>query len=645
MTTITLAKIGTHQTVSFAVDELARYLKMMDKHLLIDQRTYDEYDADVSGVIWIGLTPDIEYSKLDDKILVNITDGAGILTGSNERSILLGVYRFLYTLGCRWIFPGIDGEIIPKKKLDKCDIVAHIDHTPSARYRTVSIEGNISYEHSYDMVNWLPKVGFNTYYMQFKTPYTFWKTWYNHTENPEYTPSPITNDDAYRYKARIDEELTKRSFGYIALGHGYSVYPFGVDDLTIRDPESPLLTDEIKSHYALLKGERKMNRAINATQLCYSRPEVRRKMVEWVVQYCKDHPEITVLSMAPADGCNNWCECDDCKDTMPADQLMEILNEIDAALTAAGLDIKMRFSIYNEATWPPVKNKLNNPSRFMMSLCPSSRAYDRALCEFEGDPKTRPILPFVRNNITTPRKIEDVLAHFEAWKRAVPGTEYFFTDYVLMWEHHFDLGYNHTARVLHKDVTNLDTFGFSGFMNYLSQRFGLPTNLPLYAMAAGLWDKNSKFEDIQKEYYTAAFGEYADTVCEYMDKLEAIFDSEFLRYGHPEKMDTVFERMEEAHKIIDEFDEKYITPNKDNNASWYYLSYYVEYVHLYAELLCAYKRGGEDDKAEAMQNLKSYLYSVESDIHRVFDVANCLFVLRTRIPRVFDKTLRVGMDF
>ncbi len=645
MITITLAKIGTHQTVNFAVDELARYLKMIDRRLLIDQRTYDEYDESITNVIWVGLTGLAEYSKLDDKIIVKVENGAGVITGANERSVLLAVYRYLYTLGCRWLFPGVDGEFIPKKTFSLEDLAADIDFAPSARYRTVSIEGNITYEHSYDMVNWLPKVGFNFYYMQFKTPYTFWQTWYNHTENPEYEASPISNDDAYRYKARLDEELVKRSMGYFALGHGYTVYPFGVDDLTIRDPNSPELSDEIKSHYAMLGGERKLNKGINATQLCYSRPEVRKKIADWVVQYHKDHPEVTMLRMTVSDGCNNWCECDECKKMMPADWYMLILNEIDAALTAAGMDNKIGFSAYNENIWPPKVHKLNNPSRFLLALCASSRAYDRALCEFEGDPSTRPLLTFEHNNINPPRKIEDVLAHFNAWKRAVPGTDYFFTDYVLMWEHHFDLGYNHTSRVLHKDTTNLDVFGFSGFMNFLSQRFGMPTNLPLYTMAAGLWDKNSKFEDIQKEYYTTAFGEYGDVVCEYMDKLEAIFDSEFLRYGHPEKMDTVLERMEEAHKIVDEFNEKYIQPNKDVNASWHYLTYYVKYVHLYADILCAYKRGDENEKVAAFENLKTYLYSVEPEIHRVFDVANCLFVLKVRIPRVFNPELRKGMDF
>lgn len=88
---------------------------MIDRRLLIDQRTYNEYDEKITNVIWIGLTQLAEYSKLDDKIIIDVKDGAGIITGSNERS---------------------------------------------ARYRTVAIEGNICYEHTYDMVNWLPKVGF-----------------------------------------------------------------------------------------------------------------------------------------------------------------------------------------------------------------------------------------------------------------------------------------------------------------------------------------------------------------------------------------------------------------------------------------------------------------------------------------------------
>ncbi len=645
MTTITLAKIGTHQTVTYAVDELARYLKRMDRRLLIDQRTYDAYDANIKNVIWVGLTPLVAYNKEDDEIKLDVTDGAGVITGANERAVLIAVYRFLYKLGCRWIRPGDDGEIIPERTFAKSDLNVSVSHIPSARHRVVSIEGSISYEHTVNMINWLPKVGFNTYYMQFETPYPFWRSWYTHQYNPTLKFDELTNKESFRVKARVDEELVKRSMGYFALGHGYTVYPFGVRELMVTDPDSPLLTDEIKSHFALIGGERKMQRNLNFTQLCYSRPEVRAKIAEWVVQYYKDHPEVTMLRMALADGYNNWCECEDCKKLMPADWIIAILNDIDAALTREGIDKKMGFSLYMETLWPPKKNKLNNPSRFMMTLCPSNRTYSRALCELKGDPDERGVMPFTYNNIVMPHETEDVIAHFNAWKRAVPGTKYFFTDYSLMWEHYFDLGYNYAARVLHKDVTNLDKFGFEGFMNFMSQRIAFPTALPLYSMAAGLWDKESKFEDVQEEYYTAAFGEDAKTVCEYLDKLEELFDSEFLRYENPAAYETVPERTKAIHELVADFREKYLEPNKDKSASWKYLRYHADYCDIYADVVYAYICESEDRAKEMADKMNAFCCETEPELHNVFD-PNVFFPhLMRRMPRLAAKNPKGDVNF
>ena len=637
MTTITLAKIGTHQTVAYAVDELARYLKKIDKHLLIDQRTYEAYDESITDVIWVGLTSLVEYQKEDDEIKIDVKDGAGVITAANERAVLIAAYRFLHKLGCRWIRPGDDGEIIPEKSFEKVDISVQMSHMPSARYRVVSIEGAISYEHTFNMINWLLKVGFNTYYMQFKTPYLFWQGWYNHSYNPSLEFEPMTNEESFFMKARVDEELVKRSIGYFALGHGYTIYPFGVPDLSITDPDSPLLTDEIKSHYALIDGERKMQRNLNFTQLCYSRPEVRKKIADWVAQYYKDHPEVTMLRLALADGYNNWCECDDCKKLMPADWMIAVLNNIDAKLTEEGIDKKMGFSLYMETLWPPKQNKLNNPSRFMMTLCPSNRTFKKALCELDSDPDEREVMPFTYNNIEMPHETEDVIAHFNAWKRAVPGTEYFFTDYSLMWEHFFDLGYNHTSRVIHKDAANLDKFGFAGMMDFTSQRAAFPTALPLYSMAAGLWDKNSKFEDIAEEYYTAAFGEDAKIVWEYLDKLEALFDSAFLRYENPAAYETVPERTKAIHDLVATFREKYLEPNKEKNASWKYLCYHADYCDIYADVVYAYICESED-KAQAMADkMNAFCQQTEPELHTVFD-PNVFFPhLMRRMPRLAAK--------
>ena len=606
------------------------FLLQLEKKLL----TWVEYDENVKNVIWVGMTPFVTYQKYDDEVKIDVKEGTGVITGANERAVLLAVYRFLHALGCRWIRPGDDGEIIPEKKLEKSDLTAFESHTPSARYRVLCIEGSISYEHVYDMINWLPKLGYNTYFLQFISQYIYFKRWYNREDNNYMNPTPITDEESRKMTARIEEEMEKRSLVYLALAHGYHIHPFGVPDLSIADPDSPLLTDEIKSHYALLNGKREMNRCINFTHLCYSRPEVRTKIADWTAQYAKDNPQTDIFEFCLADGCNNWCECDECRKLSPSDWVVEILNEIDARFTQEGIDKKVGFAIYMDTLWPPKVKKINNPSRFMMILCPSNRTYRKALCELDSDPDERDIMPFTFNNIEMPHETEDVVAHLNAWKRAVPGTEYFFMDYVMMWEHYFDVGYNYTSKVIYKDVTNLDKFDFSAFSEFSPQRCAFPTALPFYVMAAGLWDKDSKFEDIQEEYYTAAFGEDGKAVCEYLDKLEALFDSAFLRYENPSAYETVPERMAAIHELVADFREKYLNPSKDKNASWKYLWYHADYCDIYADVIHAYICESEEKAKEMADKMNAFCCETEPELHNVFDPQVFFPHLMRRMPRL-----------
>ena len=63
---IIISKISDNQTISFATQELCRLLKEMDSTIVL--------------------------------------------------SVLIAAYRFMYELGCRYLYPGPDGEKIPKKK-------------------------------------------------------------------------------------------------------------------------------------------------------------------------------------------------------------------------------------------------------------------------------------------------------------------------------------------------------------------------------------------------------------------------------------------------------------------------------------------------------------------------------------------------
>lgn len=161
-----LAAIGNNETVKFAVEEIVRLIKKMDKNLALDVRRYEKKSKIVKNALWVGLDSSVEQSE-DDHIVVKVENGAGIITGSNERSVLMATYRFMYELGCRYLYPGADGEKIPERSLDYKDLKSFVDEKPSYRHRGVMIEGSVSFEHVINTINWLPKVGMNIFYSQF----------------------------------------------------------------------------------------------------------------------------------------------------------------------------------------------------------------------------------------------------------------------------------------------------------------------------------------------------------------------------------------------------------------------------------------------------------------------------------------------
>lgn len=94
-----------------------------------------------------SLSPDAFIIKTDNQRL--------ILTGNSERGTLYSVYAFLEMLGCRWLFPGVLGEVIPRLNSVK---VPHIDHMeePSFAYRGFTTILPQTYQNA-QWIDWMAK--------------------------------------------------------------------------------------------------------------------------------------------------------------------------------------------------------------------------------------------------------------------------------------------------------------------------------------------------------------------------------------------------------------------------------------------------------------------------------------------------------
>lgn len=625
---ITIARIGRHPTVAFAAKELADYLTRIDREVFIDERIYGGYDPSVKNALWVGIDGSISTTADYDEIVIDVKNGVGRITASNERSVLIAVYRLLFELGCRFLFPGKDGEVIPKRKLNGGALTLSLTDRASYRHRGMCIEGSVCYSHVYDMIDWLPKVGMNGYFMQFRTPAEFFKRFHNRNANKLMTPTPVNDDDVARMWARLEEEIAKRALDYHAVGHGWTCEPFGISG-TGWDVYNGEIDESIKPYLAEINGERTFfgGKALN-TNLCYSRADVRAKVTDAIVEYSRDHKTVNFLHFWLADGQNNHCECPDCADTLPSDFYVMMLNELDEKLTAAGLDTRIVCLIYKDLLWEPKREKIKNPRRFVLMFAPITRTYSHAFADFDRTKKPE-LSPYVRNKLIMPSSVEENIARLQKWQAEQLDGDSFDFDYHLMWDSYIDPGAMECARILHTDMANLYRIGLGGMVSCQTQRAAFPTGLPMYSMARALWDKESSFNSVCDEYFSAAFGNDGEKVMNYLSTLSTLFDPVYLRGEKPKDPEGVKAHCAEAKQVINTFKQSFAPSYDSVNPSIRLLAYHADVCLSYADMLTAYLGGGnEEERADAKERLYDVIHSIEPYVHAAFDLDNfkdCLF--------------------
>lgn len=635
-----IKQISAEPTVAFAVEELYYYLKKMDRSARITRIIADCYCESDTTCLYVGcdpafssLLPQVQDSDLDDAVYIQVKDATGIITGTNPRSVLIAVYRYLRELGCSFLRPGRDGDVVPAYAPEKKDVF--VCEAASYRHRTMCIEGAVSEEHIIDMIAWLPKVAMNGYFIQHFEPDGFLRNWYNHGKNEMIAPEPMSDADLQGIHVAIREEIKKRGLILQTVGHGWTCKPFGITtQMSLQEIGTP---DSIKPYAAEIDGGQRhiRSRAIYAN-LCYSNPEVQDKMASAVVEYCEQNPDVSYVHFWLGDGRNNHCECKNCKE-MPTEYYVQILNEIDRRLTEKGISTKIVFLLYFELLYAPVKEKLNNPDRFTLMFAPISRTYSKSYEASEEEIAAVTLPEYVRNQIVLPSSVAENVAYLRAWQNVFSGDSFDF-DYHMMWDHYNDPSSVVTAKRLSEDMKNLQNIGLNGMNSCQTQRAAFPTSLPLVVMADTLWNRKASFKDIAHDYFIKAFGEDGLRVWRYLNVLADLFDPVYIR-GEKEIVDEVRAReLAKIPNVIDDF-MPIIMRNVSNRnldatvrKSWTYLLYHAQSAPIFAQAL-EYRAEGlyEDAKAKYDQFIL-YFKRVESEIHPVFD----LNTFRARMDAKFN---------
>lgn len=618
---------NSNRTTLFAAGELKKYLSLMgnsDIRLCQKDQAYQKDTETITlgtfSELNIQVPPkDSVSSLLDDHIIVKVEKGTGIIAGANYRSILLGVYAFLTGAGLRWIRPGSSGEVIVHKNFK--EISFNIDEKPTYRHRGICIEGANSIDNVLDLIDWLPKVGMNSYFIQFREAFTFFDRWYSHLFNQDLGKTGFSVEDARHFVKMIEDELDKRDMIYHAVGHGWTCEPFGIPGTGWDKVDESRLPAESFQYFAEIDGKRSLWRSVPLdTNLCYSNPDVPEIIAKDITAYLKEHPRVDLLHLWLADGANNHCECENCQKALPSDFYVKLLNLVDEYLTRNNIDTKVVFLIYVDLLWAPEKERFNNPDRFVLMFAPITRTYAASF----ATENPLPDLPeYKRNQLKMPKRVEENIAFLKSWQEIFKGDSFDF-DYHMIWDHYMDPGYYFNANILYQDIKNLKKVGLNGFNSCQVQRAFFPTGFPMYVMAKTLWNSEMEFEDIAEEYFKASFGEYGPKVSDYLKTLSDLFDPLYIRREKnvldQDSLSKFKKIPEHIHSFKKTIREGMQYPSYPISQSFYYLNIHADGALLYAKHLESAASGAVEDSKRYLEAYLDYYRKNEMLVQNVFDV-------------------------
>ena len=555
-----------------------------------------------------GYRIDVDWQGGDDRIV-----------GSNPRSVLFGACRLLHEQGFRWTRPGPLGEVIPT--LEK-PLPVHLESQAGHLFRGLCIEGGDSRENILETLEWMCRNGMNAYYIQFRDALVFFSRWYNHEENPLLRKEPF---DAAAITRDIRHEVARRGMELQMVGHGWTCDPFGIPGASDWYARDTVVPPEIVPYLAEVNGKRELwgKIALN-TNLCYSKPEVRRTITTAIADFAHDNPDIDVIHFWLADGVNNSCECAECRVKSPSDWYAQMLCELDDEMTRRSLPTRIVFLIYSDLLWPPQAMPLRHPERFILMFAPITRSYSTPLpLEEDAD---APLPEYRHNHNHLPRDPKVNMQFLRGWQKHFHGKGFDF-DYHFQWDHFKDPGYYQIAQILQEDCRNLHRMGLDGMISCQVQRAFFPHGLGMVAMAQTLWNPEVQFDDIARDFFRDAYGtDGGDDAHRYFRAVSELFNPTLIRgEGTPEECRAL------ATHLVADYEEvvKAIAPslakaratlNGSRLESWLQLELHIERTRLMAKMLEALWLKGRAAAEEPAEALRHWARANEARLQREFDL-------------------------
>lgn len=614
-------KITNHPTVDFAAEELKKYLRMMMPR---GGEIPIERTPAAKGGFRLGVASDfdlpmddVEIAELDDLIILDCDAEGGIIAGSNPRAVLLAVYEYLRQNGCRFLFPGVDGELIPMQNIQP----VHLRKAAAHRFRGQCNEGSEAQQNMLETIDFTPKIGMNTYMLEFDIPAGYYNRWYNHPYNPNLRPEPVDNDTVLQWKRMCEAEITKRGLLFHDMGHGWNAEPFGIDSSAAWDsvnlPPRTVPAESVQ-YLAQIDGNRILRKNVPLnTNICLSNPKARSIMADAVVRHAQEEGNVDYLHVWLADGKNNHCECEACSKKRPTDFYIMLLNEIDEKLTALSQNTRIVFIMYVDSYWAPETERLVHPERFTMLFAPITRTYKTS---YGVDADMSAVRPYERNHLEYPQGEAANFAYYTKWREQFSGDAFCY-EYHFWNKHYEDPGYIRLARLIYDDIRALKKWNLQGIVEDQTQRAFFPTGFPVYLYGRALTDESLSYEDIRDDYFSHAFGAEWKLALRYLEQISDCFDFGYPANAAPVDMTQCRKRVAELVAWFRPIAERnYIQKLRVQTVSWQLLEHHMEFVPLIADTFEEYALGTEEETTRSFQQYLDTIGKKEPQLQRYLDV-------------------------
>ena len=619
-------KLRADHVVDFAAEELKEYLRMMMPRC---GEIAINYDPEAKTGFRLGLLEDFglpceaEDVVLDDIVHIDTDLEGGILAGSNPRSVLFAVYRYLRLNGCRWLYPGVDGEHVPIADIQPQQYHKMADH----RFRGHCNEGAEYQQCMLETIDFYAKQECNVYMIEFDIPYVYYGYYYDHKFNPTRVAEPIPYDLVLQWKRQCEAEISKRGLQFHDMGHGWTAEPFGLDSTEGWKKMDQPLSPEQEEALALINGKRELWRGVALnTNLCMSNPKVRTQMATYIADYAQAASNVDYLHVWLADGSRNHCECEECQKLPPSDYYLMIMNELDDILTERGLNTRIVFIAYVDTLFAPEKVTINNPQRFSLLFAPIQRSYCSSVDESLPVPEAQ---VYQRNKWTAPPDAMAHLALLRQWQKVWPGPTFSYEYH--FWKHqYYDVSNLYIARRVFDDIRSLKYMGIDGYVEDGSQRSFFPNGLAIYVYAEALLDSNADFDELVEDYFKHAYGKDWQKALSYMKAVLDTFEYPYMagensvdptvnKYYNPamvSKLEYAQELAALGRKLAKEHRKN---PTRPQTISWRLMEHHAEYIEKYGEIMIQLAKGNKTVAYELARKFYASFGVHEYEIERYLD--------------------------